>query len=68
MTNSLKESRTLLSWTQAELAEKVQVSRQTIISIENNRYTPSVLLALKLSCVLGKPVEALFVISKDDFG
>ncbi|MCC6186957.1 MAG: helix-turn-helix transcriptional regulator [Chitinophagaceae bacterium] len=67
MTNSLKEARNQVSWTQAQLAEKVQVSRQTIISIENNRYTPSVLLALKLSWALGKPVEALFAIGEDDF-
>jgi putative transcriptional regulator len=48
--------------TQEELAEKVGVSRQTIISIEKGNYTPSILLALKLASFFGIPVEKIFTI------
>lgn len=66
MKNFIKEERTRLYLTQVQLAEKVNVSRQTIISIENSRYIPSVLLSLKLAAVLNKKVEALFVLEKSD--
>jgi putative transcriptional regulator len=46
--------------TQQELAERVGVTRQTILSIEKAKYTPSVALALKLAAVLGVRVESLF--------
>ena len=46
--------------TQADLAESVGVTRQTIIAIEKGNYTPSVVLALKLAKSLGKKVEELF--------
>ena len=46
--------------TQAELARAVGVSRQTIISIEKNRYTPSVALALRISSFFGVPLETCF--------
>lgn len=46
--------------TQNDLAEKTGVSRQTIVAIEKNDYTPSVYLALKISEVLGKKVENVF--------
>ena len=49
--------------TQEELAEKVQVSRQTIIAIEKGNYTPSILLALKISHYFNLPVEKIFKIS-----
>ena len=49
--------------TQEELAEKVQVSRQTIIAIEKGNYTPSILLALKISKFFNLPVEKIFKIS-----
>lgn len=66
MKNYLKEQRTNKQLTQVQLAEMVKVSRQTIISIENSHYTPSVLLSLKLADVLGKKVEALFELEKSD--
>ena len=66
MKNNLKEERTKKDFTQAQLAEMVNVSRQTIISIETNRYIPSVLLSLKLSKALGKKVENLFELESSD--
>ena len=66
MKNNLKEERTKKDLTQVQLAEMVNVSRQTIISIETSRYTPSVILAIKLANVLGKKVETLFEVEKSD--
>ncbi len=60
MKNNVKAYRGLHKMTQQELADMVQVSRQTIISIECNRYTPSVLLAIKLAKAMGTQVGQLF--------
>lgn len=65
MTNQIKEERLRKNMTQTELAEMVNVSRQTIFSIETNKYIPSVLLALKIAKVLGKKVEFLFQLSDE---
>jgi putative transcriptional regulator len=46
--------------TQQELADRVGVTRQTILAIERGRYNPSVGLALRLAAVFGVPVEVLF--------
>jgi putative transcriptional regulator len=66
MKNTLKVERAILNFTQEELAEKIGVSRQTINSIETNRYVPSTLLALKLSNVFNKPVNDFFKLEEDD--
>ena len=66
MRNFVKEERTRKQLTQVQLAELVKVSRQTIISIETNRYVPSVLLSLKLANVLGRKVEGIFELEKTD--
>ncbi|WP_179345787.1 helix-turn-helix transcriptional regulator [Winogradskyella ursingii] len=66
MENTIKVERAILSLTQDELAKKIGVSRQTINSIEANRYVPSTVLALKLSNVFGKPVNEFFKLSEDD--
>ncbi len=66
MKNSLKEERLRKQLTQVQLAELVSVSRQTIISIELNKYTPSVLLSLKLAKVLTKRVEDIFRLEEFD--
>jgi putative transcriptional regulator len=58
--NNLREVRSAQSLTQAELAERVGVSRKTINTVENGVFIPSTLLALKLARALGKPVECLF--------
>ena len=60
MENTIKVERAILSLTQDDLAKKIGVSRQTINSIEANRYVPSTVLALKLSEVFGKPVNDFF--------
>jgi len=51
--------------TQQELADRVGVTRQTILSIERGRYNPSVGLALRISEVFGVPVEDLFEIPRE---
>lgn len=66
MKNYVRDERTKKELTQVQLAEMVNVSRQTIISIETSRYTPSVILAIKLANVLGKRVEILFEVEESD--
>jgi putative transcriptional regulator len=61
--NNVHECRTKLGLTQEQLAEKVGVTRQTIIAVERGNYTPSVLLALKLAETFSVSVETLFSIS-----
>ena len=58
--NSLKVHRARLNLTQAELAERVGVSRKTINTVENGVFTPSATLALKLARALGVAVEEVF--------
>ncbi len=58
--NNLKETRLAQNLSQEELAKKVSVSRQTIISIEKSIYQPSVSLAIKLAKVLETTVEEIF--------
>ena len=60
MKNRLKIERAILNLTQEDLAERIGVSRQTINSIETNRFVPSTVLALKLSKLFGKPVNDFF--------
>ena len=66
MQNSIKVERAIKNFTQAELAEKIGVSRQTINAIETNRYVPSTILALKMAKIFGKKVEELFSLEKGD--
>ncbi len=61
--NEVYELRSKKGVTQEALAEKMQVSRQTIIAIEKGNYTPSVLLALKLAGFFNIPVDKMFKIS-----
>ncbi len=64
LTNTLREERARLGWTQAELAERVGVSRKTINTVENGVFVPSTVLALKLAAAIGKPVEQLFALDE----
>ena len=66
MQNTIKVERAILSLTQDDLAKKIGVSRQTLNSIEANRYAPSIVLALKLSELFKKPVNEFFKLSEDD--
>ncbi len=63
VSNNVQKLRMNRGFTQEELAEKAGVSRQTIIAIEKGNYTPSVLLALKISRIFKKPVEDVFYLS-----
>ena len=60
LANRLKDRRTELGLTQAELAEKVGVTRKTVNTVENCVFTPSATLAIKLARALGLRVEELF--------
>lgn len=66
MKNKVKEERVRCYLTQQELADAIQVSRQTIHSIESNRYVPSTILALKLARTLQVSVEQLFILEETD--
>ena len=60
MDNRIAELRQANGWTQAELAAALDVSRQTVISIERGKYDPSLPLAFRISAVFGRPIEELF--------
>jgi len=66
MYNSLKVERAILNITQEELAQQIGVSRQTINSIEKNRYVPSTVLALRISALFKKTVNEIFVLDDAD--
>jgi len=66
MKNTIKIERAISNITQAELAEKIGVSRQTINAIESNRFVPSTVLALKLSRLFKKPVNEIFQLEEND--
>jgi len=58
--NHIKQHRARLDLTQQDLAEKVDVRRQTILAIEKGQYAPSVLLAFRIARALGMKVDELF--------
>ena len=66
MKNNIRVERAIKNITQAELAELIGVSRQTINTIESNRYVPSTVLALKIARVFEKPVEQIFMLGEED--
>ncbi len=66
MKNTIKIHRAIKDLTQEALAKKIGVSRQTINSIEKNRYVPSTVLALKISKVFGKSVNEIFELEEED--
>lgn len=61
MKNHLKDLRAERGWSQAALAERLDVSRQTVISIEIGRYDPSLPLAFKIARVFQLPIEQVFI-------
>jgi putative transcriptional regulator len=66
MKNTLKVERAKLNMTQQDLADKVGVSRQTINSIESEKYVPSTLLAIKISEIFKTTVNAIFTLDDGD--
>ncbi len=66
MENTIRVERAKKRITQAELAKQVNVSRQTIHAIENGKFVPSTLLALKIAHYFGISVEDLFILEKSD--
>jgi len=64
--NNLKVYRAMEDWTQEELAQRVQVTRKTINTIENGKYVPSTYLALKIAQAFGVTVEDLFQLDEDE--
>jgi putative transcriptional regulator len=66
MKNRLEEERLHRGWTQQELADRVEVSRQTVISLERGRYNPSIVLAFKLARLLDLHIEDLFLYEEGD--
>ena len=60
MTNRLRELRAERGWSQAELAERLGVSRQTVNAVETERYEPSLSLAFKIARLFGQKIEAIF--------
>jgi len=64
MRNRLKVLRAERNWSQADLADKLDVSRQSVNAIETGKYDPSLPLAFKIATVFGLPIEQIF--SADD--
>lgn len=60
MRSRVRELREARGWSQAALAERLGVSRQTVNAIETDKYDPSLPLAFKLSRVFGQPIESIF--------
>ena len=63
--NRLEELRRARGLRQEELADALEVSRQTIGSLENGRYNPSILLAFKISRYFGMPIEEIFIYEEE---
>ena len=61
MNNRLKVLRAERDWSQAELAEQLGVSRQTVNALETGRYDPSLPLAFKIARVFEQPIESIFL-------
>lgn len=63
--NRIEELRKMHGITQKGLADKLSVSRQTIISLENGRYNPSIALAHKVAVMFGKTIEEVFLFEEE---
>ena len=66
MKNRLKVLRAERDWSQADLAERLEVSRQSVNAIETGKFDPSLPLAFKLARLFGRPIEEVFVEEKPD--
>ncbi|MFC0251848.1 helix-turn-helix transcriptional regulator [Massilia consociata] len=61
MNNHIRALRAARGWSQAELAEMLQVSRQSVNAIETGRYDPSLPLAFAIARLFGQPIESIFI-------
>ncbi len=66
MKNKLEQIRKKKGYTQEELADKLEVSRQTVNSIENGRYNPSIILAFKISKLFHVSIEEIFIYGEEN--
>ncbi|WP_308574266.1 helix-turn-helix transcriptional regulator [uncultured Prevotella sp.] len=66
MKNSIRVERAIKRITQAQLAELIGVSRQTIVAIESEKYVPSTVLSLKIARVFDKRVDDIFELEESD--
>lgn len=57
----MRAEREQRGWTQAVLAERLEVSRQTVVALETGKYDPSLPLAFRISRLFEKPIEVLFL-------
>lgn len=60
MRNCLKDLRAARGWTQADLAARLEISRQSVIAIETGKFDPSLPLAFRIADVFGLPIEKIF--------
>lgn len=60
MNNRLRELRDARGWSQAALAERLDVSRQTVNALETGKYDPSLPLAFRIARLFGEPIESIF--------
>lgn len=66
MKNNIRVARAERRMTQQQLADAIGVSRQTVNAIESGRFVPSTVLALRISYLFNKPVEAMFQLEPSD--
>ena len=66
MKNTIKVERAKKNWTQADLAEKIGVSRQAVNSIETGKFIPSTVMSLKMARAFGTTVEVIFQLEEND--
>lgn len=65
VTNRIRVLRTERGLTQAQLAEQLGVTRQTVIAVEQGRYSPSLELAFQIAAALGRPIDQVFTYEPD---
>ena len=61
MNNRLRELRDARGWSQAALAERLEVSRQTVNALETGKYDPSLPLAFRIARLFGESIESIFI-------
>lgn len=66
MHTTIKENRKILNLTQQDLADRVEVRRETIVFLEQGKYNPSLELAYKISKIFGKNIEEIFIFNDEN--